>query len=130
MAAHFFAPFAWETSTGWQDMSISMPVTVIIPVSTMYLSITALSLITVLLLYMFFLSKTKIENYKELNHRELSEVVEDIDKFRHPDYIRKIIRDNVEFKDLLKINQKMLKYYIENYNNVELMIFLRRLLKS
>jgi len=79
--------------------------------------------IIALLIYMLFLMKTKIENYKELNHRELSEII-DTKHFTYPEDIRKVIRENLDFKDLMETNKSMSTYYIEKENSKNLWIFL------
>ncbi|MCK4797519.1 MAG: helix-turn-helix domain-containing protein [Spirochaetes bacterium] len=79
--------------------------------------------IIILIIYMLFSSKLKIENYKELNHKELSQII-DITKYKYPYYIRSKIMNNVSFEDLCTINKIRLKHYIEMEDYSERWIFL------
>lgn len=79
--------------------------------------------ITILLVYMFFLANTKIENYKELKHRELIEII-DVDNYKYPDDIRRVLRDSLIFEDLMDVNKLMFKFYIEAENHKEMWLFI------
>ncbi|MBA7518193.1 hypothetical protein ES705_10261 [subsurface metagenome] len=79
--------------------------------------------ITILLVYMFFLANTKIENYKELKHRELMEII-DVDNYKYPDDIRRVLRDSLVFEDLMNVNKLMFKFYIEAENHKEMWLFI------
>lgn len=79
--------------------------------------------IVTLLIYMLFLTKTKIENYKELNHRELSMIIS-TEYFTYPEDVRRILREHLDLNDLMETNKLMFKYYIAKEENKERWIFI------
>ena len=79
--------------------------------------------IVILIIYMLFLSKLKIENYKELNHKELTEII-DVSKYKYPDEIRRDLREGLAFEDLVEINKLMFQYYIIEETSRQYWIFM------
>ena len=79
--------------------------------------------IVTLLIYMLFLTKTKIENYKELNHRELSMII-GTEYFTYPEDVRRVLREHLNLNELMETNKLMFKYYVEKEENKDRWIFI------
>ncbi len=82
-----------------------------------------LKTIIVLWIYMIFLSKIKIENYKEIKHSELERIL-NIRGMKRLEDIRAILRATVKFEEMTCVNKERLSIYINQEENKEYWLFM------